>query len=257
MERGLKMELQTPYVKYESRVTENGYKLLCFPYAGGGASYYARWQKQMGTEIEILPVQLPGRENRVREALLHSCTEIVDQVVTALLPYLQTGNFSIFGHSMGGILGFEVAKRLEQLQVFPQVCFISATSAEKDCEFESCNNLSEDAFFDRVAKYGAVDKNSGILKFPEFRAIYMKILRADFDVIEKYKISKKKIQCPIVAMCGDCDPKENLEKMHDWEHYTNSRVLYQQYTGDHFYLAQNLPRICMDIRDSISYLQEK
>ena len=74
------MELQTHFIRYEKGITEDGYKLICLPYAGGGASTFVKWQAAFGSRLEVLPVQLPGRENRVAEPLIHDFQEAVEQV---------------------------------------------------------------------------------------------------------------------------------------------------------------------------------
>lgn len=115
------MKPETKYIEYSGYITTNGYKLVCFPFAGGGASHYAKWNEHMPA-IEVLPVQLPGRENRIKDEPYRNSEELTEKIVNEIAPYLQSGNFSVFGHSMGGVLAFEVVKKLEKRNLFPDIC---------------------------------------------------------------------------------------------------------------------------------------
>lgn len=251
------MEIKTSYIRYAKNLTDNGYKLICIPYAGSGASVYARWQKEIGKEIEILPVQLPGRENRMSEECILSCKEAAEKIGKELFPYVESENFSIFGHSMGGIIAYETVKYFERNGKKPDVCFVSSTSIEDMSNMKKSTELNDDDFFKRVSDFGTIDTESEILKFPEFKSIFMNILRADFNIIETYEDDGYKINSPIVASCGDNDPMETLLNMESWKNYTSSGVEFCQYRGDHFYLNNNLDELIKMIRTKINLIKSK
>lgn len=238
-------------MRYDRNITSDGYKLICFHHAGGGASAFVEWQSCVKQGIEVLPVQLPGRENRMREGFLHSCGEAAAIVVQELSDYLQSGNFSLFGHSMGGIIAFEAAKCFEKAGLQPDMCFISATSITEKKEFIPTEKLSDDEFFERVSLYGALDKQSEILQYPEFKEIFLKILRADFEMAERYIDDGTVIKCPITVMCGRSDPMENIEMMKSWKKHTSGAFRVSEYDGDHFYLSGSREKVCTDISDII------
>lgn len=249
------IDISTPYVKFQKKITKDGYKLICIPYAGGGASFYNGWQKYF-QNIEVIPIQLPGRENRMGEEFLLDCKEIAHKIVEEIAPYLDNENFSIFGHSMGGIIAFETAKLFEKLGVKPDVCFISSTSLTDKGDFIPSRELDDQQFFRRVSDFGGIDENSEILKYPEFQSVFLKILRADFEVIESYHNDQVKLQCPIVAYCGDEDPMENIAQMESWSKYTSS-VVYKEYEGGHFYLVDHCQQVCKNIENNIIQVKEK
>lgn len=246
------MDIKTPYVRYEKNITENGYKLLCIPYAGRGASYFCGWQKAFGDEIEVLPIQLPGRENRMKDDLLRSCCGAAEQIAENLKPFVESHHFSVFGHSMGGIIAFEVAKKFEALGYEPDACFISATSLKEDFNFIPSRELGDQDFFERVEKFGGIDESNEILNYPEFREIFLRILRADFEIIETYKNDGTKLKCPIIAAIGDQDPMENAKRMQSWKDCTESEFIFRQYPGGHFYIADQLPAFCNDMKKDIA-----
>ena len=105
------------------------FRLFCFPYAGGGASIYHAWSRSLPAEIDLCPVQLPGRENRFNEPLFTSLPLLVDALEHALVPYFDVP-FAFFGHSLGALISFELARSLRRdLQRSPAQLFVSAHRA--------------------------------------------------------------------------------------------------------------------------------
>ena len=88
-------------------------RLFCFPYAGGGASLYQMWTHSMPAEIEICAVQLPGRENRLREKPCSQLERLVEMLGQELNPYFDLP-FAFFGHSMGALISFELVRHLRR-----------------------------------------------------------------------------------------------------------------------------------------------
>jgi medium-chain acyl-[acyl-carrier-protein] hydrolase len=113
------MEITTPYINLKGNIDNDTYKLICIPCAGYGASFYNDWQEMIGPEITILPIQLPGHENRICEPLIHNCCELASLIADEISKYVYKGKFSLLGHSMGGILAYEVSKDLQILDIRP------------------------------------------------------------------------------------------------------------------------------------------
>src|SRR5690349_11863534 len=88
-------------------------RLFCFPYAGGGASIYRQWASLLPADIEVCALQLPGRENRILEPLFTQLEPLVRTLADVLQPYLDVP-FSFFGHSMGALISFELARYLRR-----------------------------------------------------------------------------------------------------------------------------------------------
>jgi medium-chain acyl-[acyl-carrier-protein] hydrolase len=88
-------------------------RLFCFPYAGAGASMFHRWPDALRSDVEVLPVQLPGRETRYREPLHRRIEPLAAALATALGPALDRP-FAFFGYSLGGLLAFETARELRR-----------------------------------------------------------------------------------------------------------------------------------------------
>lgn len=101
---------ETPYI-WRARQPGSRHRLICFPHAGAGATTYAEWAPALPAEIELVAVQLPGRQNRIAEEPFTEVGPLVSVLTHALRPVL-SGSFSFFGHSCGAALAFELAKAL-------------------------------------------------------------------------------------------------------------------------------------------------
>lgn len=247
------MEISTPYISCCRGITEDGYKLVCIPHAGGSASAFSRWQKSAGEDLEILPVQLPGREERICEDLMTDFPKAVREIADAVEPYLKDGRFSLFGHSLGGTLAFELSKELERRGRHAQTVFIASTDIEADRVIVRSEDLADDAFFARVRDYGAIDENSEILQYPEFMEIFFKMLRADFTLSENYEYDGIRTGAAIAALCGTEDPMETIESMHSWENCTESGACFREFEGGHFFIEDNIDEVIGYIREHISF----
>lgn len=78
-------------------------RLFCLPHAGGSASLFRTWQAELGQDIEVCPVQLPGRENRLREPPLRALPDVIAPLVDVLAKHTDKP-YALFGHSMGALL---------------------------------------------------------------------------------------------------------------------------------------------------------
>ncbi|NTX54583.1 thioesterase II family protein, partial [Myxococcus sp. CA039A] len=88
-------------------------RVFCLPHAGGSASLFRTWQAELGQDIEVCPVQLPGRENRLREPPLRELPRVVDFLVDVVARHGDKP-FALFGHSMGALLAYELTRALRE-----------------------------------------------------------------------------------------------------------------------------------------------
>src|SRR5262249_24276773 len=82
---------------------DHTHRLICFPHAGAGASAFAEWAGLLQPEVELVAVQLPGRQDRIAAEPSSAAGPLVNALVHALRPVLD-GAFSFFGHSGGAAL---------------------------------------------------------------------------------------------------------------------------------------------------------
>ncbi|HET8840857.1 MAG TPA: thioesterase domain-containing protein, partial [Ktedonobacteraceae bacterium] len=94
------MPISKPWIAYHQASSQATLRLFCFPYAGGCASIFRTWIGHLPSEVEVCPIQLPGRENRWKETPLTNLSELIQEILQSLPPYLDKP-FAFFGHSMG------------------------------------------------------------------------------------------------------------------------------------------------------------
>jgi medium-chain acyl-[acyl-carrier-protein] hydrolase len=212
-------------------------RLFCFPYAGGGASVFLPWSNRIGKDVDVWPIQLPGRENRVSEPCLVS----VDDVVTGIAddPDLGfTGRFAFFGHSLGAIIAYEVARRLrERGRTGPARLFASARRAPQiPLSHPPCWNLPDAEFQARLMALNGTP--SEVFRDQEVLDLTLPALRADFRLDETYVHVKPdvRLSCPIKVFGGTTDAEIPIEDLAAWRAVTTAPVDLRMFDGDHFFI---------------------
>ncbi len=218
-------------------------RLFCFSYAGGSASAFYSWLSMFPSEIEVCPIQLPGRENRFSEPPLTSLKELLPLLASILLPYLDR-EFAFFGHSMGALICFELARYLRrEHHLCPIHLFASACLAPQQLHLSpSFHQLPETAFIDQVRQcYNGIPHE--LQANAELMAVYLPILRADFTLVEMYTYKiENPLDCPITVLGGLQDSSTQRDELKVWAAHTHNNCTLHMLPGDHFFLrsAQSL-----------------
>ncbi|GAA2100864.1 alpha/beta fold hydrolase [Streptomyces albiaxialis] len=216
-------------------------RLVCLPHAGGSASFYFPVSRALAPAVDVLAVQYPGRQDRRAEPCLDSIAALADEVAERLLPWADRP-LSIFGHSMGATLAFEVALRLEQRDITLHALFASGRRAPSRHREES-THLHDDAALIREIK--ALDgTESQTLDDEEMLRAVLPAIRSDYRAAETYRYQPgPPLSCPVYAMVGDSDPKASVDEVRSWGDHTKERFELQTYPGGHFYLNAQAPRV--------------
>jgi medium-chain acyl-[acyl-carrier-protein] hydrolase len=211
-------------------------RLFCFPYAGANAMVYRSWADKLPSHIEVVAIQLPGRGKRRQERPLTSLSKLVDLLGSAPLKE----PFAFFGHSMGALVAFELARLLRrERRALPLHLFISSRSAP---QLNSCHrplhDLPTSELMQELNQLDGTPRE--VLEHPELMEMMLPILRADFSICDTYEYSQAApLPCPISAFGGfqDADvPRQNLEA---WREQTSSSFTLRMLPGKHFFLHSN------------------
>jgi len=221
-------------------------QLLCLSHAGGSASYFFSVSRALSPEIDVLSVQYPGRQDRLREPCLTSIHDLADGLVAAIEP-LTDRPVTIFGHSLGATVGYEVAVRLERAGVKPTALFASGRPAPTRHRDEK-THLRDDACLIRGMKeLGGTD--TALLDDEDVLAMVLPAIRGDYIAAETYiHRPGPRLSCPVIAMTGDRDPKVTVEEIDAWRDHTDGAFERVVYSGDHFYLNDHVGDILNRIR---------
>lgn len=226
-----------PWIAYRKPRPEARLRLFCFPYAGGAASIYRTWPDQLPEEIDVCPVQLPGREGRIREAPLTGTEAALDALEAGLGNELDRGPHAFFGHSMGAVLAFELARRRRAAGLGEPVhLFASGRSAPTEPDLdEPIHDLPPEPFRQRLRELNGTPPE--VLDHPELMQLVEPLLRADFQLVETYEYRPgPPLSCPITAIGGIGDDHVSQEQIEPWREMTKGPYRQHMLPGDHFFL---------------------
>lgn len=213
-----------------------GMRLICFPHAGGGPSFYSGWFDSFGSGIEVWAICLPGRENRIAEAPLDSLPQLIDRLADALQRFCDKP-VAFFGHSLGALLAFELTRELRRRGVRePRHLFVSSYRAPHlPRSGEYGGRMSDDALIQRVERLNGA--RSGLRQSDELRRLFLPALRADFQLSDLYRHEPDRvIGCPITAFGGIDDSAVPSDQLRGWREHTSSYFQLRLFPGGHFYL---------------------
>lgn len=207
--------------------------LVCLPHAGGSAGYFLPFARSLSPRVEVLAVQYPGRQERRAEPCLEDIGELADQVVRHLEPWLNRP-VALFGHSMGAMIGYEAARRIERDGGRLLGLFASGRRAPSDAVSEHHPADDEGLIAELRGLAGTSD---GVLSEPDLLALVLPALRGDYRAVEAYQYRPgPSLRCPITVLVGDRDPVTSLEQARVWERHTETRCQIEVFPGGHFYL---------------------
>ncbi|WP_201376309.1 thioesterase II family protein [Ktedonobacter robiniae] len=246
----------SPWLPYWQRKARPRVRLFCFPYAGGGASIFRLWSERLPAEIEVCPVQLPGRENRLREKPFEGILPLVETLGSALNPYFDMP-FAFFGHSMGALISFELARYLSTSGIEAALIhlFMSGHRAPQLPDPDPPTyHLPEQEFVQELKRLQGTPEE--VMQDPELLQILMPLLRADFAICEKYIYTySRPLGCPITAFGGLRDEEVSRSELAAWQTQTSGMFKQRFFPGDHFFLHKEqgslLRAIALDLFDSL------
>jgi surfactin synthase thioesterase subunit len=221
-------------------------RLFCLPYAGAGASAYRLWRNAFGPDVDLRPLTLPGRESRLAEPPVIDPAEVAQTIAaSAELPY------AIYGHSMGGRLGFEVIRLLRERGAPLPVRFYAAACRPPDARgealFDNIAGLPEPEFLDVMRAGGGVPEE--VLAEPELLAVVLPALRADLAWLDRYAYTlDEPLPVPIVTFAGTHDPAVTPEEIAGWARHTSAGWRGHEVQGGHFFLHSHVDEVVRLIR---------
>lgn len=218
-------------------------RLFCFPYAGGSSATFRSWGKVLGPAVSVYPVHLPGRERRLSEKPFTRAQSLVEAAAAAILPHLDRP-FAFFGHSMGAMISFELARYLRRHNhPQPTQLFISGSRAPQLRVNDTITyNLPDAEFAEELRRLNGTPGE--VFEHPELMELMTPVLRADFEVCQTYRYTREPaLDCPITAFGGLQDEGVSREMLKAWEEQTTGRFRLWMLPGDHFFVNSAPERI--------------
>jgi surfactin synthase thioesterase subunit len=234
----------------------NAGQLVCFPHAGGSASYYHPLSKRFSPAVDVIALQYPGRQDRRQEACIRNIDILADKITEQLLS-LSDKPTLFFGHSMGATLAFEVAWRLEEIgRNAPLGLIASGRRAPGITRDETVHQRDDAGIIAEIRHLNGTD--SALLADEDILRMSLPSIRGDYQAIETYSYTPARIlHCPITALTGDSDPRTSFEDANAWDRYTTGSFRIKVFPGGHFYLNMNIAAVTAEIARDLERVVER
>lgn len=228
---------------------EGAPRLVCFPYAGGAANFFFRLSAALEPDVEVLAVQYPGRQDRLDEPLVDDITVLAERGAAALRDRMDRPT-AFLGHSMGAIIGYEIARRWEPQGLTIEHLYASGRRAPSRFRLSTLHERDDDGFLAGLAEFGgpAVE----LLAHPELGPLLLPAVRNDYKAIETYRhVPGAPLSCPITVLIGDADPLVTKDDARAWAEHTTGPFALRVFAGGHFYLADHQRQVTRIVRTSL------
>jgi medium-chain acyl-[acyl-carrier-protein] hydrolase len=215
-------------------------RLICFPYAGAGTAVFRAWPDTLTEAIEVRVAQLPGRSARLREDRHEQMPPLIETLAKALRPLLDRP-FAFFGHSLGALVAFELARELRRQALAPIHLFVSGHIApDLPNPAPLIHELPQEAFLRELQSLNGMPQ--AVLESKELLEIVLPAVRSDFTLLETYEyVPQPPLGCPITAFGGLQDPRTSKRGLESWRSQTIEKFDLVMLEGDHFFIDTSRP----------------
>jgi len=227
-------------------------RLFIFPYAGGSPTSFWKWATGFPDHIELWIAHYPGRGSRFNEPRIKRIDNLVERLYKAIQPSLEKP-FLFFGHSLGGLVAFELVRSLRQNDLpQPNILFVSGCNAPQVGDLHTpIHNLPDAEFLMNLQEFNGIPAE--VLEHPELMELLLPTLRADFEAFESYHYTSTNspLNCSIVAFSGDNDLRVPRERLDGWADQTSSTFKAKHFSGDHFFINEMQDVVIRSIAEEI------
>lgn len=228
-------------------------RILCFPYAGGDTPIFAPWADELPPELEVLPVQLPGRGRRALEPAYAELGPLLGALAGGLAPAFD-GPFALFGHSMGALVAFELARELRRRgRPQPSHLLVAGRPAPQlPRRYAPLSHLPDGEFLEELYRrygYAPPEDDDGLDVLLD---VMLPTIRRDVAVSDGYVYADEPpLDCPITAFGGLDDTTVTRDELDAWRHQTRGRFELRLLPGGHFFLEAERTFLVRFIANSV------
>jgi surfactin synthase thioesterase subunit len=234
------------WIRRFSPAPDAAHRLVCFPHAGGSASFYFPVAQALAPGADVLAIQYPGRQDRRHEPCVDSVHGLADALAEELDGWFDRP-VTFFGHSMGASVAYEVARRVEARGTVLHGLFASGRRAPSAVRDERVHLLDDDGLIDDITRLSGTDTQ--VLGDPEILRMILPSVRADYRAAETYRHTPgPRLSCPVFALTGDDDPQVTLDEARAWGTHTSGAFEVKVYPGGHFYLNAQAAQVMSALR---------
>lgn len=226
-------------------------QLVCFAHAGGSASFFFPVARALAPAVDVVAVQYPGRQDRRNEPNIDNLPDLADAIFPAVRP-LADRPLAFFGHSMGAILAYEVALRLEKDGAAPLTrLYASGRRAPSRYREETVHKRDDAGVIAELRGLSGTDAD--LLGDAETLEMILPAIKNDYKAVETYRDTPgRSVSCPVVAIIGDSDPKVTADEARTWAEHTTGSFELRTFPGGHFYLIDQAPQVIKLLSDDLT-----
>lgn len=221
--------------------------LFCLPFAGGNKYSYQKYIEKAPSFLNIIPLEYPGRGARMKEALVSEAELLVEDLYNVVRKLVDQGDYAIYGHSMGGLIGYLLSRKLIENNHRPPLhLFVTGTSGPSSPSRSAKNRhlLPKEEFLQELRNLDGIPDE--ILQNEDLLSYIEPILRADFKACETYKCNEyTPINIPFTVITGTDEEIETAD-IQLWQKECEQEVDFRQIPGKHFFIFK-YPRVIVDI----------
>jgi surfactin synthase thioesterase subunit len=227
-------------------------RLFCLPHVGGSASVYEPWRGALGADVEVCPVELPGRQTRLRDEPIAQLAPLVDALASSIEDELDVP-YALFGHSLGALVAFELARELRRRGADePRVLFTSGGPAPRLPRVRPpVHDAPDDRVIALLEALGGLPAD--VLDEPELLRFFLPTIRADFAVFETYEYRPEPpLTCPVVVFTGAADVEVPPARVAPWSAESTGPFTFHVLPGGHFFVQTARPAVLDLVRAALA-----
>nr|WP_055501589.1 alpha/beta fold hydrolase [Nonomuraea pusilla] len=237
-------------IRWQPR-TEPALRLICFPYAGGGPALFRTWPQALPPQAEVCAVQLPGRGARFTEPPFTSMDELLPALADGLAPFLDRP-YVTFGHSLGGIISFELVRFLRAKNLGqPELMIISGCrAAQAPPSGPRIHDLPTAEFRAELRRINGTPQE--VLEDEGLLEVVEPMVRADMALGERYlHLPEPPLDVPMSVVHGSADATVTRAAAEAWHEQTTGEFVVREVPGDHFFIHDAEADLLPLVRESL------
>ena len=216
--------------------------LICFPPAGGSASWFHPMSAALAPDVDVVAMQYPGRQDRRAEDPIDDVVVLAYRI-SRILSGATGWPVAFFGHSVGATVAFEVARALVAADgAGPAHLLVSGRRAPTRHRDEHVHRRDDAGILQDLRRLGGTDAR--VLGDDDVIRLVLPATRADYRAAETYRyVAGPLLTCPVTALTGDDDPSTTLDEAAGWREVTTGAFELRVFPGGHFFLTRHLDEI--------------
>lgn len=242
-------------------------RLYCLAHAGAGVASYRRWPVAAGTAVDVVPLPLPGRDNRRREPRVTDRAALLADLLPDLLTAARTGPYALYGHSLGALVAYTLTRALADAGAPPPL-FLAVGACpppHASTALVGAADRSDEELLPLLDHLGSLPQGTSASPGGLWRRSVLPVLRDDLRLAALLRAAALDpatggpVTCPVLVFAGRDDPLAEPEALEHWQRWATGPIVSHTVAGDHFFAdSPDLPHLVgLACRDRVAALETK